>query len=128
MFKNLIIISQFNKVVKDTIEDYSQKYNSIDIQLFLVNIKGQLDIQILCDYKVKETIHVDNLKFPALITNDIEGKILDMVEGKILNSLENFKPDFENPKCMLLIKNGDVKAFLYDNEKPIKQIDTSKII
>jgi hypothetical protein len=120
MFKNLII-SQFNNVVKSTIEDYSQKHNSIDIQLFLVNMKGQLDIQVLCEYKVKETIHVDNLKFPALITND-------MVEGKILNSLENFKPEYENPKVMLLIKNGEVKAFLYDSEKPIKQIDLSKII
>ena len=120
MFENLIV-GQFNKVVQNTIEEYSEKYDSLDVQLFLVNVKGQLDIQVLCEYQIKETIHVDNLKFPGLITNDA-------VEGKILNSLENFKPEIENPKCMLLVRNDNVIAFLYDSEKPIKQIDISKII
>jgi hypothetical protein len=116
-----IIISQFNKVVKNTIYEYSQKYESQDIQLFLVNMDGKLDIQVLCKYKVKEVIKVSNLKGLAMVSNET-------VEGKILDSLKGFKSELNNPKIMLLIHNGNVAAYLYDSEKPIRQIEISKLI
>lgn len=121
-----LIVNSFNDIVKSTIEEYSKKYECLDIQLFMVNIKGVLDIQVLCQYKVRETIHVDNLKISFLVRSLISN---NAIEGKILNSLENFKPECQNPKAMLFInKSGNVIAFLYDAEKPLRQIDISKII
>jgi hypothetical protein len=115
-----IIIGQINKVVKATIEKYSEKYNS-EVQLFLSD-SGKLDIQVLSAYHPKEHITTADLKIP-LVSDQ-------MVEEKILSSLRNFKEDLVllDPKCLLLIKDEKVVAFLYDGEKPLKQIDISKLI
>lgn len=119
MFGNLIV-AQFNNVVRSTIKRYSEKYNSSEIQLLLYNNSGKLAIQILESYIPKEIIGISELNIP--IIGD------DVAEGKILNSLENFKPEIAFAKCMILIKDGDIVSFIYDSNKPIRKIDISKII
>jgi hypothetical protein len=120
MFKGLII-SNLNAVVIRTVEKYQLKYGA-DIELFLSKQDEKLIIQVLANYSQKEIIGVKDLNIPMISP--------ETAEAKILTALEVLEIEYNIvvAKLMLLVKNEQVIAYLYDKEKPLKQIDISKII
>lgn len=120
MLKQLII-GKFSEVVKKTISKYQDKYKD-PVQIFLKTSESIVIVDIMANYKYKESIRVSDLDIPLISSNT--------VENKILNALENLRIENKigSAQCLLFINNDKLISYLYNNNKPIKKIELLNIL